>query len=91
VRSGWYLLRAYSDRALEPVLDLYPFATTSPIYVTVAGKPMRSAADADYFLRWLDRLEAGASAHAGWNSSQEKREVLGRIREARAEFSRRRP
>jgi Tol biopolymer transport system component len=89
-RSGWYVLRAYSDRAVEPVLDIYPFASTSPIYVTVGGKPVRSAADADYFLRWIDRLEVAASAHPGWNASQEKREVLERIREARAEFERRR-
>src|SRR6267378_3195500 len=31
--SGWYVLRAYSDREEMPVLDLYPFASTSPIYV----------------------------------------------------------
>jgi hypothetical protein len=88
-RSGWYLLRAYSDRAVEPVLDIYPFASTSPVYITVGGAPVRSPADADYFLRWLDRLQAAASAHQGWNTSQEKREVLGRILEARAEFARR--
>ena len=35
--SGWFLLRARSDRAIYPVLDLYPYATTSPVYVTVAG------------------------------------------------------
>ena len=38
-RSGWFLLRARSDRAIYPVLDLYPYATTSPIYVTVGGAP----------------------------------------------------
>ena len=36
-RSGWCLLRAWSDKAEYPVLDMYPYATTSPIYVTVAG------------------------------------------------------
>ncbi len=88
-RSGWYLLRAYSDKAIEPVLDIYPFGTTSPVYVSVAGRPVRSAADATYFMRWLDRLEAEAGAHSGWNSSTEKREVLERIRAARAEFEKR--
>ena len=39
---------------------------------------------------WLDRLDAAASAHQGWNTSQEKREVLERIRAAKAEFERRR-
>src|SRR5262249_53873840 len=30
--SAWVLLRAYADRARHPVLDGYPFATTSPVY-----------------------------------------------------------
>jgi len=88
--SSWYLLRGYSDRAIEPVLDIYPFGTTSPVYVTVAGKPVRSPADAEFFLIWLDRLAAAASAHPGWNTSQERREVLERIRLASEEFERRR-
>jgi TolB protein len=88
--SGWYLLRAYGDRAIEPVLDIYPFATTSPIYVTVGGQQVRSTKDADYFLRWLDRLKSAVGAHSAWNSTQEKREVLERIRLAREEFERRR-
>src|SRR4051812_33196941 len=33
--SGWYVLRAWSDRPRLPVLDLYPFASTSPIYVQI--------------------------------------------------------
>jgi TolB protein len=36
--SGWFLLRARSDRAIYPVLDLYPYATTGPIYVTVGAR-----------------------------------------------------
>jgi hypothetical protein len=89
-RSGWYLLRAYREQAIEPVLDIYPFGTTSPVYVTIAGKPVRSSVDADYFIQWLDRLAEDAAAHQGWNSSAEKREVLDRIRQAREEFARRR-
>ncbi len=88
--SGWYLVRAWSDRAIEPVLDIYPFGTTSPVYVTVAGKPVRSADDAAYFLRWIDRIQAAAASHPGWNTSQERREVLERIAAARVEFERRR-
>jgi TolB protein len=88
-KSGWYLLRAYGDKGTEPVLDIYPFGSTSPVYVTVGGKPVRSAADAAYFIRWLDRLSADASVHKGWNTSAERREVLDRIRMAREEFERR--
>ncbi len=88
-KSGWYLLRAYGDQGAEPVLDIYPFGSTSPVYVTVAGKPVRSQTDAAYFIRWLDRLAADASAHQGWNTSAEQREVLEHIRLAREEFTRR--
>src|SRR5216117_2639672 len=66
--SGWYVLRAYSDRSEMPVLDLYPFASTSPIYVQVDGQPVRSAEDAAFFVRWIDRLDAFTRATAAWNT-----------------------
>jgi len=85
-RSGWLTLRAWSGTPAHPVLDLYPFATTSPIYVTVGGRPVRNAEDARYFVRWIERLEAAASAHPGWNDATEKSEVLGRLSQARKIF-----
>jgi TolB protein len=88
--SGWYLLRARSDRAIYPVLDLYPYATTSPIYVTVGGSPIRSAGDAAYFVQWIDRLEAGVRTYREFNSESEREHVLRLLRDARAEFERRR-
>jgi hypothetical protein len=90
-RSGWMLLRARSDRATEPVLDLYPYGTTSPVYLTVAGAPVRSAEDANYFLRWIDRLEAAAKASRDWNTDAERAATLDLIRRAREEFEHRRP
>ena len=60
------------------------------VYVVVGDSKVRSAADAEYFLRWLDRLEAAVSAHQGWNSTAERREVLAHIEQAREEFERRR-
>jgi len=84
--SAWFTLRAFSRHSRHPTLDLYPFATTSPIYVTLGGKPIRSAADARYFIAWIDRLEQGARAHPGYNSAAERDAVLGQIREARARF-----
>jgi Tol biopolymer transport system component len=85
--SGWYTLRAWAERPQHPVLDIYPFATTSPIYVTVGEQPVRSRADALYFRAWIDRLLAAAQAHDGWNSEAEKEGVLGRLRQARAVFA----
>jgi TolB protein len=87
--SGWFLLRARSDRAIYPVLDLYPYATTSPVYVTVGGKPARSSADAAYFVAWIDRLAAAARANADWNTVAEREHALELIGRAREEFERR--
>jgi TolB protein len=88
-RSGWILLRARSDRAIEPVLDLYPYGTTSPIYLTVAGQPARSAEDARYFVRWLDRLDGSARASRDWNTDAEREATLDLIKRAREEFAKR--
>lgn len=85
--SGWYLLRAYGDRAVLPVLDRYPFASTSPIYVRVGDAPVRSPADAAYFVRWLDRLVAAARADTGWNAAREQAAVLARFERARAVYA----
>jgi TolB protein len=84
--SGWYLLRARAQRPAYPVLDVYPYATTSPIYVIVGGKPIRSRTDAAYFIAWIDRLRTGALAHGDWNSEAEKAHSLDLIQRARDEF-----
>jgi Tol biopolymer transport system component len=87
--SGWYVARAFSDRSRHPVLDFYPFGTTSPIYLTVAGRPVRSAAEASYFLGWIDRVGAAAESHRGWNTAAEKEAVLAQLARARAVFEER--
>lgn len=88
-KSGWYVLRAWNRTAAHPVLDLFPYASTSPIYVTVGGKPVRSAEDARYFLAWIDRLAAFASSHQAWNTADEKAAALAEIGAARAVFAQR--
>jgi TolB protein len=89
--SGWYVLRARGDGLVYPVLDLFPYATTSPIYVTVGEQPVRSAADAGYFLQWIDRLEDATREHKDWNTEKEQSGMLANIRRARAVFEARIP
>ena len=84
--SGWYVLRAYGDRAAIPVLDLYPFASTSPIYVRVGDDPVRSQDDAAYFMHWIDRLESAARASTAWNQPEEQTDALRIMAQARAVF-----
>jgi hypothetical protein len=88
-KSAWVTLRAWSDHAEPPILDAYPFATTSPVYVTVAGLPVRSPDDARYFMAWVDRLREDALASTDWNTEEERRAVLDLIARARAEFEKR--
>ncbi len=85
--SGWYVLRAYGDRATMPVLDLYPFASTSPIYVRVGDGAVRSSEDAAFFVRWIDRIEASTRASTAWNAPTEQASALRTLAEARAVFS----
>jgi len=86
-RSGWYVLRAYSDRAELPVLDLYPFASTSPIYVRAGNEPVRSREDAEFFVRWIDRIERAVQTSTAWNTQAEQAAVLRLLREARAAYA----
>jgi TolB protein len=86
--SGWCVLRASSDQAEYPVLDNYVYATTSPIYVSVAGKPTRSPEDAKYFAAWIDRVTESTAAYPDWNSAEEKKYVLGRLAEAKRIYER---
>jgi hypothetical protein len=90
-RSGWFVLRALAGRSRHPVLDLYPFGTTSPVYVSVGGAPVRSPEDARYFLDWVDRVARAAAAHTGYNTPAEKKGVLDTIARARTVWAERAP
>jgi hypothetical protein len=85
--SAWFVVRARSERPTLPVLDLYPFASTSPFYVTVGNQPVRSKEDADYFVTWIDRVREEVEKHTGWNTPEERAAVLQRIERAREVFT----
>jgi TolB protein len=82
-RSGWCLLRAWSEKAEHPILDLYPYATTSPIYVLVAGSTAKAQEDAAYFIAWIGRLEEAVKANHDWNTEGEKTAVSKTLNDAR--------
>jgi hypothetical protein len=85
--SGWCVVRASSDQFRYPVLDNYVYATTSPIYVSIAGRAAHSSEDAKYFAAWIDRMLESTSAYPDWNSPAEKALVLRRLNDAKARFS----
>jgi hypothetical protein len=84
--SGWYVLRAFTDGARYPILDNQVSATTSPIYVTVAGAPLRSRTDAEFFLKWIDKMEQASKGHPGYNSPREWEEIRTTLDAARVVF-----
>jgi Tol biopolymer transport system component len=85
--SGWCVLRAFSDKAEFPILDLYPYATTSPVYISMTGVPLHNAADAVYFVAWIDRLLAAARNNISWNTEAEKQSVLSMLQQARVKYA----
>lgn len=87
-RSGWLTLRAYDVAPQRAVLDLYPYAETSPIYIEVANAPLHSSDDATYFVRWLDRVIAATNARNDFNNETEKQQTLNYLNDARDIFRR---
>ena len=82
-QSGWCVLRASSDQPEHPVLDDYVYATTSPIYVSVAGSLPKPTDDAAYFIAWIDHLAEAAKANRNWNTIAERVSVLQMLDQAR--------
>ncbi len=82
-QSGWCLARAYADHDEHPILDGYPYATTSPIYIRLPGSTPEAKADAQFFIAWVNRLIQAAEDHKDWNTLQEKENVLKILAEAR--------
>ena len=88
--SGWFHLRVEGLREDRWPLDTsYPQAFTNPVWVRVAGQPVRSAAAAEYAVRWIDKLEAMAREWPGWRSEREKDHVFAQFEEARQIYRRR--
>ncbi len=89
-RSGWVLLRAWNERATPDVFDLYPYATTTPVYVQVGASRVRSKEDADYFLAWIGKARSAAAANPDYDDEAERDAVLGHIDAAARIFEERR-
>jgi hypothetical protein len=87
VQTGWCVLRAFNEKATYPVLDLYPYATTSPVYVSVEGlKPPSAKEEVAYFTAWIDRMVSAAQSNENWNTLQEKESVLNTLKQARGVY-----
>ena len=88
--SGWLLLRAWNDGSHPGVFDLYPYATTSPVYVNVDGQVPQSREDAEYFIAWIERIRESAAEHPDYNTGAEREAVLANLDLAERVFEERR-
>ncbi|HEX7939766.1 MAG TPA: hypothetical protein VF483_12340, partial [Gemmatimonadaceae bacterium] len=89
-KPTWILARAWSEKPHLPVLDLYPFGSTSPVYVSMGNAPVSCGADAEYFLAWINTLSQKVRADTNWNTPAEREVTLNLISRAHEEFLRRR-
>lgn len=64
----------------------YVYATTSPVYETIAGKLRSSPEDAKYFVSWIERTIDITSKYPDWNSPADKEYVLKRLAEVKAVY-----
>ncbi|HEY5805181.1 MAG TPA: CehA/McbA family metallohydrolase [Lysobacter sp.] len=85
-QGGWLLLRAWSDGADPQVLDLYPYATTNPVWLDLPGGAPPAREDAAYFAAWLGRVIEAADARDDYNDAAEKHATLDYLRAARAVY-----
>ena len=86
--DSWLVLRAWNDGSNSLVLDIYPYATTSPIYVDLPGGLARNREDAAYFVAWLDRTISDAASRTDYRNETERKTVLDYLRSARESFIR---
>jgi TolB protein len=86
-RSGWLSLRVQGPSHRDHSGGLVE-AHSSPIYVEVAGKPIASRDDAEYFLKWLDRLALALRLRDRIPSPQLKQHAEAQLEAARQVYLR---
>jgi len=85
-KSGWLLLRAWNEDAHPLIFDLYPYATTTPVYISVGDKPAHSPTDAAYYIAWIDRIREAVDAHTDYNDDSEREAILANLAAAQDRF-----
>ncbi len=81
-QSGWISFRAQGPSHPDHSGGLLE-AHASPIYVEVAGRPAASREDAEYFLKWIDRLSLAARIRDRIPSPALKQHVENQLEAAR--------
>jgi len=80
--SSWIALRALGPRHRLVLNDTQTYAHTSPVYVTVANRPVRIADDVRFYREWVERLITRTEKSARFATPGRKAEVLALFRKA---------
>lgn len=82
--NGWILLRAWSDQGHPDLPDLYPYASTNPIYVqgSAISNPNQKLS-AEYFLKWVTRIESKIN-ELNFRSDKERDAVKNDVQQAKS-------
>ncbi len=78
-RSGWIIARAIFNGPDGRLRQ----AHTSPIYVIVDGSEIASKDDAEFMIRWIDRLLEVSSQPGRYKADNERRQVQAIFKQAR--------
>lgn len=84
--GGWLLLRAWNEDGDPQVLDIYPYATTNPVWLGDHVRTSTAPSDAAWFADWLARTIEAASARDDYNTAEEKRATLDYLNQAREAY-----
>ncbi len=80
--SGWIAARVLGPTQ-HGVMDSYLFAHTNPVYVIADGEPIRSRADAAFFVRWIDETLKDLRGMDRWDDPAHKEEVISTFEQGR--------
>jgi hypothetical protein len=81
-RSSWIALRALGPRHRLVLNDTQAYAHTSPVYVTVANRPIRVADDVRFYREWVERLITRTEKSTRFANAERKAEVVALFRKA---------
>jgi hypothetical protein len=86
-KSGWLALRASGPGHPDSVVPAV-YAHTAPIYVEVAGAPVRSKADAQFFLKWIEELGVMVRARERTPNAELRQHIENQLDAARTAYAR---
>jgi hypothetical protein len=87
-RSSWIAARAKGPWNRMVLNDGYVFAHTSPVWVSVAGAPVVSSADARFWTDWIDKLIDRTAQRGRFADQARKKEVLELFARGREYYAR---